>query len=52
MFDYFLKERKLHNLIWVYSAGVHLSSKNRDAIEIVPNMPSGHSAAVSYAGQL
>jgi hypothetical protein len=23
MFDYFVKERKLHNLIWIYSAGVH-----------------------------
>ncbi|MBE3100520.1 MAG: discoidin domain-containing protein [Acidobacteria bacterium] len=23
MFDYLVKERKLHNLIWVYSAGVH-----------------------------
>jgi len=23
MFDYFVKQRKLHNLIWVYSAGVH-----------------------------
>jgi mannan endo-1,4-beta-mannosidase len=23
MYDYLVKERKLHNLIWVYSAGVH-----------------------------
>ena len=23
MFDYFVKERKLHNLIWVYNPGVH-----------------------------
>lgn len=23
MFDYLVKERKLHNLIWVYSAGLH-----------------------------
>jgi mannan endo-1,4-beta-mannosidase len=34
MFDYFVKERNLHNLIWVYSAGLHPSSKNRDVVQI------------------
>ena len=28
MYDYLVKERKLHNLIWVYSAGVHAGGYN------------------------
>ncbi len=31
MFDYFTKERKLHNLIWVYSAGV--GSREKKPVE-------------------
>ena len=31
MFEYFVKERKLHNLIWVYSAGLHAGSLDRKA---------------------
>jgi mannan endo-1,4-beta-mannosidase len=29
MYDYLVKERKLHNLIWVYSAGVHAGGYNK-----------------------
>jgi mannan endo-1,4-beta-mannosidase len=31
MFDYFVHERKLHNLIWVYSAGLKPGNLGRDA---------------------
>lgn len=29
MYEYLVKERKLHNLIWVYSAGVHAGGYNK-----------------------
>lgn len=34
MFDYFVKERKLHNLIWVYSASLRCG-KGREGVENV-----------------
>ena len=34
MFDYLVKERKLHNLIWVYSAALHPSSKGKEVTQI------------------
>lgn len=34
MFDYLVKERKLHNLIWVYSAALHPSAKGKDVVQI------------------
>jgi hypothetical protein len=33
MFDYFVKERKLNNLIWVYNAGL-MPPKGRDVARI------------------
>jgi mannan endo-1,4-beta-mannosidase len=34
MFRYLVDERKLHNLIWVYSAGLHPSAKGKDVTQI------------------
>lgn len=34
MFNYLVQERKLHNLIWVYSAALHPSSRNKDVAQI------------------
>jgi mannan endo-1,4-beta-mannosidase len=34
MFDYLVRERKLHNLIWVYSAALHPSSKGKEVTQI------------------
>jgi mannan endo-1,4-beta-mannosidase len=34
MFTYLVKERKLHNLIWVYSAGLHPSAKGKDVAQV------------------
>jgi len=34
MFDYFVKERKLNNLIWVYNAGLHPARKGKDVEQI------------------
>lgn len=34
MFDYLVHQRKLHNLIWVYSTGLHPSNKGKDVAQI------------------
>jgi len=34
MFNYLVQERKLHNLIWVYSAALHPSSKGKEVTQI------------------
>ena len=34
MFNFLVKKRNLHNLIWVYSAGLHPSSKGKDVTQI------------------
>lgn len=34
MFDYFVKERKLNNLIWVYNAGLRPAGKGKDVEQI------------------
>jgi mannan endo-1,4-beta-mannosidase len=34
MFNYLVKERKLHNLIWVYSAGLRPATKDKDVVSI------------------
>ena len=34
MFNYLVKDRNIHNLIWVYSAGLHPSSKGKDIANI------------------
>jgi len=47
MFDYLVKERRLHNLIWVYSAGIYpgaLATKS-GKYNIDPNLPVGEEIA-------
>ena len=39
MYDYLVKERKLHNLIWVYSAGVHPGGLRQKIRKDFPNDP-------------
>jgi mannan endo-1,4-beta-mannosidase len=34
MFNYFVKERKLNNLIWVYNAGLRPAGKGKDVMQI------------------
>ncbi len=34
MFDYLVDERQLHNLIWVYSAALHPTSKDKEVAQI------------------
>ena len=34
MFDHLVHRRGIHNLIWVYSAGLHPAGKNRDVAQI------------------
>jgi len=34
MFNYYVKERKLHNLIWVYNAGLKTAAKGKDVEKI------------------
>ena len=34
MFNYLVKERKFHNLIWVYSAGLHANAKGKDVAQV------------------